>query len=299
MMRDRRRWERAAAGAIVLWIATGCGGEPEQTPPPTTLAPPAATAPPSTTLPAAPPTTVAPEPVAKTPRPVPKVEVKEGADLATFSNWRWKDAEQKQLAVEVKLAKGPIAFVRYDFHGDDGFLTSGFLSGNTFAAGGATQTSFFPPATGVATGGKPVVPDVSRATRVVLYVDPLPADAVPTGQPAWVEPRATACEQGSAPDCKTLAAAYRTGSSEEGAVEKDEQLAAHYRKRFIALGESNCALGASETCFLLGLAYIGGDDAPANRDRGVALVQKACGTGVQAACDWQVANPTAIQADPE
>ncbi|HWP67342.1 MAG TPA: hypothetical protein VNO26_15705 [Candidatus Limnocylindria bacterium] len=298
MTGKRWRWKRTAAGAIALCVITGCGGEPEKAPPPPTLASlPAAPAAASPTGPqAAPPTTAPPAPVAQAPRAIPTVEVKEHADLVSFSNWRWKDAEQRQLAVEVKLPKGPIAFIRYDFNTADGYVASGFLPGSAFVAGEATQTAFFPPATGVAAGGKTIVPDVSQATRLTIYVDPLPTDAVPAGQPAWVGPHATACEQGSVPDCKTLAAAYRTGRSDEGAVKADETLATHYRNRFVALGQTTCALGATETCFLLGLALVGGDDAPKDPDRGVAFVQKACGMGLQAACDWQVANLDAIQA---
>jgi hypothetical protein len=95
-----------------------------------------------------------------------------------------------------------------------------------------------------------------------------------------------------------LAAAYRTGTSDEGSVKPDVALAQRFSERFVAAGELSCALGTPETCFSLGLAYLQGEDAPENHDRGVALIQKACGNGAQAACDWQAANPEAIRGTP-
>jgi hypothetical protein len=231
-------------------------------------------------------------------RAVPAIEVKEGADLVSFSNLRWKDDTQKQLAVEIRLLKGALRHIRYDLYGGDDFLAAGFIAGTLFSAPGATQTSDLPPVTGVRTGGESIIADVSKATRLVVYVVALPENTVPSGQPSWVAPRVAACEQGSAADCKALAAAYRTGQSEEGSVEENADLAQRFSKRFVSVSEMSCALGSPAVCFALGLAYEQGEDAPQKHERGIALIQKACAGGDQAACDWQVANPEAIIGDP-
>jgi hypothetical protein len=229
---------------------------------------------------------------------VPAIEVKEGADLVAFSNWRWKDDTQKQLAVEVRLLKGSLSNIRYHFYDGDNFLATGFIAGSLFSAPDATQTSYLPPVSGVRTGGETVIADVSKATRLVVHVVALPANSVPSGQPSWVAPRVTACEQGSAADCKTLAAAYRTGNGAEGSVKANADLAQRFSKQFVLVSERNCALGSPAVCFVLGLAYEQGENAPQKHDRGIALIQKACAGGEQAACDWQVANPEAITGDP-
>jgi hypothetical protein len=220
------------------------------------------------------------------PRALPAVEVRENADLVSFSNWRWKDAAQEQLAVEVRLLKGPVNQIRYDFYAGDRYLTSGVIPGRLFSAPGDTQTSHLPAVTGIRSGGKPLIPDVSRATRLVLNVDTVPADAVPAGQPPWVGARATACEQGSVADCQALAAAFRTGKAEAGSVKPDPALAERFSRRFARIGESACARGTSDACFLLGTAYVAGEDVAPNPERGESLIQKACGADYEPACGW-------------
>lgn len=270
--------------AVLVGAVSACGGGEA---PPTASPKPPAPAPTTTTVVAVTSTTAA-EAAATPPGPraVPAVEVRENADLVSFSNWRWKDAAQEQLAVEVRLLKGPVNQIRYDFYAGDKYVTSGAIPGRLFSAPGDTQTSYLPPVTGVRSGGKPLIADVSRATRLVLNVDTVPTDAVPAGQPPWVAASATACEQGSAADCQVLATAFRTGKAEAGRVKPDPALAERFSKRFVRIGESACARGASDACFLLGTAYHTGEDAVANPERGEALIQKACGAEYEQACAW-------------
>jgi hypothetical protein len=158
-------------------------------------------------------------------------------------------------------------------------------------------TVYLPASMGKDAKGKEQIPDISNADRLVIHAFGLPADTAAPGQPAWTAPLVTACEQDSATDCQTLAAAYRTGSSDKGTVTPDAALAERFSKRFIETGSRNCAMGAPENCYVLGRAYLTGEDVPANPDLGVALVQKACAAGVDAACSFQAGNPV-FQAQP-
>ena len=292
-----RGWKAGSLTVIAIAIGIGCGGD-TAAPPTTTLAPPTTMAPaPPSTAPAPPPTV--PNAAAKpdAPRVLPAVEFAQGADLASVSNLRWKDDTKRQVAADIRLLKGPISSLWFVFQDGNDQVASGVLPGNAFTQDGMA-TAFMPLSTGLGAKGKEQVMDVSRANRLLIHVFGLPADAAAKGQPAWTGPMVTACEQGSAADCQTLAVAYRTGSSDKGSVTPDAALAERFSKRFVEMGERSCALGTPESCFVLGRAYISGEDVPADRDRGIALVQKACGTGVQAACDFQASNPSAFQAQP-
>jgi hypothetical protein len=200
---------------------------------------------------------------------------------------------------DLRLKKGPIGWVSYAFYGEGKTATtSGALPGSLFPDGNEPTTIELPPAGGIGKGGQPQVAGFGAADRVVLNVLALPEAVLPPGQPAWVASLATACQQGSTADCATLASAYRTGKSEHGSVKPDETLANRFDQQVITTGELNCATGRPDACFAVGHAYMMGQGVAADGDRGIAMIQKACALGDQAACDWQAANPDALQAEP-
>ena len=269
----------------------GCGGgEPPKSPPappPTPATRPAATVPTTTS------TLERRSQAPSGPRPVPLVEMEQGGDLVAFGGLRWKDAEQQQLAAEVRLLKQPIGSIHYSIFAGDRLLASSYIPGSLFKAAGDTQTVYLPPATQIR-AGKAYVADLLGATRLVVHVEPLEQEAVPAGQPAWVAGQVTACEGGSHADCLALATAFRTGKSDAGTVKPDPQLAEAFGKRFVDAAELSCATGAPDACLTLGTAYVSGTDAPAEPKRGIGLIQKACAAGHAPACDWMAANPNAL-----
>lgn|GEM_PF-3771978 len=93
-----------------------------------------------------------------------------------------------------------------------------------------------------------------------------------------------ACDAGKAETCATVADAFATGKQ----VGQDQQLAAQYIKRTLALATQNCDAGWTETsgCLMLGRIYLEGIGVHRDEQRGLAYLWKGCAGGDLRACEY-------------
>jgi hypothetical protein len=205
-----------------------------------------------------------------------------------FSGWRWKHTEQHQVAVEMKLLRGEVDMVRYTFYAGSEILVSDSIPGNIFELPDQPQTRYLPAASRANADGTIVVPDVSRASRIVVSIDAIDFSGAVANDSPWARRTEALCKQGSITDCSELVSAYQNGRQSEGVTARPD-LAEYFSQFLRTMGESRCAAGEMETCFLLGVSYHDTSTVATVSEsfrHGVELIQKACKGQYAPACTF-------------
>jgi hypothetical protein len=219
---------------------------------------------------------------------LPEVEIGGAANLVAFSDWRWKDGQRQQLAVDMRRLGGDIDTIRYTFYAGGESLVSDVIPGNIFEVSDQPQTRYLPEPSRMNADGTIIVPDVSRATRLVVTVEAIDVSVAVANDSPWARRTEAMCKQGSMTDCSELVSAYRNGRASEGVPARPD-LAESVWALQRSIGESRCAAGEVETCFLLGVAYHETQALATVTDgsrRGVELIQQACTRRYVPACTF-------------